>query len=83
MADVSVEEAYRLVFATPAGIMVLRDMASETGFMAALPKGADASLLIDHNAVRRVFGRIYEILALSNEGREALVVALRPTTTQE
>lgn len=83
MAEVTVAEAYEIVFGSPAGIMVLRDLANETGFLASLPKGTDLSILADHNAARRVFGRIYEILATSQQGAEALAVALRPAATQE
>ena len=75
--------AYALVLATPAGITVLRDLAEHTGFMSSLPVGSSAEVLIEHNAARRIFGRLYEILSLSEEGREALAVALSPAATKE
>lgn len=84
MADeVTLDKAYAIALTSPAGIMVLRDLAAATGFMASLPVGASPELLIEHNAGRRFFGRLYEILALSPEGREALAVALSPASTQE
>lgn len=76
-------EAYDLAFSTPAGIAVLRDLAETTGFMSSLPVGAGNDLLIEHNAGRRLFGRLYEILSLTETGREALAVALRPVSTKE
>lgn len=76
-------EAYDLTFCTPAGIAVLRDLSELTGFMSSLPVGASADLLIEHNAGRRFFGRLYEILSLTETGREALAVALSPASTKE
>lgn len=76
-------EAYELAFATPAGILILRDLAAQTGFMASLPPGSAAEVLIEHNAGRRFFGRLYEILSLTQAGREALAVALSPASTKE
>lgn len=70
--------AYIDLFSSANGVMVLRDLAAQTGFMAALPRGADAADLIDHNARRAVFGRLYEILSLTPGGRETLAAALRP-----
>jgi hypothetical protein len=81
--EVTLDEAYRIAFATPAGIMVLRDLAQTTGFMSSLPIGTKPEILIEHNAGRRLFGRLFEILALSEDGREALAVALRPAKPQE
>jgi hypothetical protein len=63
-------------------IIVLRHLAQITGFLSALPKGADASILVDHNARRAVFGELYEILMLSTAGRQVLAEALRPPETQ-
>lgn len=83
MAEIGLGEAYGIAFGTPAGIQVLRHLAAETGFFAALPAGTDQQVLADHNAARRVFGAIYEILASSPEGREALAVALSPASTKE
>lgn len=83
MAEISTAEAYELVFATPAGIQVLRDLADATGFMASLPVGSSPELMIEHNAGRRFFGRLYEILVLTQRGREAMAEALRPAATQE
>lgn len=79
-----IEKAYLAVFDNRATVvMVLRDLVGETGFMAALPKGADASILIDHNARRAVFGRIYEILSLTSEGRATLAEAMREAEQKE
>lgn len=84
MADeVTLEEAYEIAFGTPAGIKVLRDLARTTGFMASLPVGTHTDLLVDHNAGRRFFGRIYEILVTTQRGREAMAEALRPVKTEE
>ena len=83
MADVTLPEAYEIAFGSPAGIMVLRDLAERTGFMASLPIGTAAELLIEHNTGRRFFGRLYEILVTTERGREAMAEALRPAATQE
>ncbi|CAB5079610.1 hypothetical protein UFOVP143_52 [uncultured Caudovirales phage] len=83
MADLELPELYELVFGSPAGIAVLRDLASTTGFMASLPIGTSAELLIEHNTGRRFFGRLYEILVTTERGREAMAEALRPVATQE
>lgn len=84
MADpVTLDQAYEIVFGTPAGIMVLRDLAAETGFLACMPPGTSTDVLVDHNAARRTFGRIYEILTATEQGREAMAEALRPAATQE
>lgn len=76
-------ESYDLTFCTPAGIAVLRDLADRTGFMSSLPVGASSDLLIEHNAGRRFFGRLYEILSFTETGREVLAVALSPAATKE
>lgn len=76
-------EAYDTVFATPAGILILRDLAEQTGFMSSMPVGTSPEVLIEHNAGRRFFGRLYEILSLTEQGREALAVALSPASTKE
>lgn len=83
MADVTLAEAYEIAFGTQAGIMVLRDLAERTGFMASLPIGSPAELLIEHNTGRRFFGSLYEILVTTERGREAMAEALRPAASQE
>ena len=78
------EQAVTTTFADgrACGIAVLKHLATITGFLSALPRGADISLLTDHNARRAVFGEIYEILMLSDAGRQVLAEALRPVETQ-
>lgn len=79
-----VEQAYTSLLADSAyAVIVLRDLAGETGFMAALPAGSDPAILTDHNAARRVFGRIYEILSLTPQGRATLAAALSPAEPKE
>lgn len=78
------EKAYQGLFLDNANaVAVLRDLASETGFMASLPAGTDPQVLIDHNARRAVFGRIYEILVLTAQGRATLAEALSPAETED
>lgn len=83
MDDLS--KAYIGLFTTAFGPAVLRDLMHECGFMASLPLGSDPNLLIDHNARRSVFGRIYEILNQHPAGRDALALALHraETSTEE
>lgn len=76
-------EAYAQVFTSAYGSMVLRDLARQCGFAAALPPDADGAMLKDHNARRAVFGRIYEILRLSPAGRDIIAWALMSTDQQE
>lgn len=83
MADITLGEAYEIAFGSPAGIMVLRDLADHTGFMASMPIGTATELLIEHNTGRRFFGRLYEILVTTQRGREAMAEALRPAANQE
>lgn len=71
-------EAYLTTFLRPHGQMVLRDLLRSNGFFATLPPGADAMTLADHNARRAVLGRVYEILCLTHDGREALAGAMAP-----
>ena len=79
MADeIDLADAYEIAFTTPAGVQVLRDLISTTGFLASLPIGANSDLMVDHNAMRRTFGRIYEILMATPRGREAVAEAFRP-----
>ena len=79
------EKAYQGLFlgGEANAVAVLRDLASETGFMASLPVGTDPQVLIDHNARRAVFGRIYEILTLTAQGRATLAEALSPAETED
>lgn len=80
----NLEKAYiNLFLGSGYALPVLRDLISETGFMAALPKGADPLILADHNARRAVFGRIYEILSLTPEGRATLAAALAPAEQED
>lgn len=76
-------EAYETVFGSVAGIKVLRDLNTLCGFNSAWPAGTDPQVLIDHNAARRVFGRIYEILSATDMGREAMAEAFRLGPIQE
>jgi hypothetical protein len=76
-------EAYRLALANDTGVFILRDLAMHVGYLAALPPGADAVTLADHNARRAVFGRVLEILALTDAGRETLARALLPAPAQQ
>ena len=78
-----VARAYAEVFTTAYGTMVLRDMAGQCGFTAALPADADEAMLRDHNARRAVFGRVFEILRLTPSGRDAIVWAILPGDKQE
>jgi hypothetical protein len=75
--------AYQQLFNGDLALRVLRDLAAQTGFHAALPRGSSPELLIDHNARRAVFGRVYEILGLTSTGRETLEAAFRPSARQE
>ncbi len=78
------EKAYLgLLTSNSYAVTVLRDLATATGFMASLPLGTDPMILIDHNARRAVFGRIYEILSLTPQGRATLAEALRPAEQEE
>jgi len=84
MADeIDLAEAYAVVFATPAGIIVLEDLLQFSGFLTTTPMGASPDVMIEHNARRRFFGRLYDILTQSQDGREALAVVLNPVATQE
>lgn len=77
-------KAYAAVFLDSANaVTVLRDLAEATGFMSSLPVGTDPMVLVDHNARRAVFGRIYEILSLTEKGRATLAAALRPAEQEE
>lgn len=75
--------AYTEVFTSAYGTMVLRDLAQQCGYAAALPPDADAATLKDHNARRAVFGRLFEILRLSPGGRDAIAWAILPADPQE
>lgn len=75
--------AYAEVFTTAYGTMVLRDMAEQCGFTAALPADASDETLRDHNARRAVFGRVFEILRLSSSGRDAIAWAILPSENKE
>jgi hypothetical protein len=78
------EQAYTALFSDSAhAVMVLRDLATQTGFMASLPVGTDPDVLTDHNARRAVFGRIYEILVLTASGRRAIAEAFTPAQPEE
>lgn len=83
LADVSKDlaEAYHATFLRPHGQMVLRDLLDVSGFFASLPPGADAGVLADHNARRATVGRLFEILRLTHDGREALAGAMVPAET--
>lgn len=70
--------AYEAVFSTAHGTMVLRDLAQQCGFMAALPVSAPTEMIRDHNTRRAVFGHIYEILSHSVAGRDAIQWAIKP-----
>lgn len=76
-------QAYQEVFTTAYGTMVLRDLAEQCGFTAALPREADDAMLRDHNARRATFGRIFEFLLLTSGGRDAIAWALMPGETRE
>jgi hypothetical protein len=79
-----IEKAYQHVFAGSAyAVMVLRDLELLAGFRSTYPAGTDPQLLIDHNAVRRLFGRIYETLSLTPEGRATLAEVFTPAETKE
>lgn len=75
--------AYQEIFTTAYGTMVLRDLAAQCGFTAALPRGVDDGTLRDHNARRAIFGRIFEILLLTEGGRDAIAWALMSSEKQE
>lgn len=78
------EKAYLgLLTSNSYAVTVLRDLATATGFMASLPNATDPLILVDHNARRAVFGRIYEILSLTPQGRATLAAALAPAEQEE
>lgn len=81
--QVSLVEAYEIAFGNVAGIQVLRDLNTLCGFHSTWPTATDPMVLVDHNAARRVFGRIYEILSATELGREAMAEAFRLGPIQE
>jgi hypothetical protein len=79
-----IEKAYTALFSDSAhAVMVLRDLATQTGFMVALEIGTDPAVHFDHNARRAVFGRLYDILNLTASGRRAIAEALTPAQPEE
>lgn len=76
-------EAYGVVFATPGGIKVLKDLIEVSGFLSVFPTGAEPQALAHQNGTRAVFAHVYAILMLSQDGREAIAEAFRPASTKE
>ena len=56
--------------------VTLRTLAVSTGWNVAAPPGSSEAVLLDHNARRSIFGRIFEVLSLTPAGRQALTEAL-------
>lgn len=84
-SDVTLEliEAYQVVFATPGGIRVLRDLMEVSGFLSVFPTGAEPLALAHQNGTRALFAHVYAILMSSHAGREAIAKAFRPASTKE
>jgi hypothetical protein len=85
-SDVSYEtaEGYHRIYVGTGqfGIRALRDLAGFSGFHATTPI-LEALTLADLNGRRVVFGRVYEILSLTQEGREVLAEAFSPAITTQ
>lgn len=81
--ELKILEAYEVVFATPGGIRVLRDLIEVSGFLSVFPTGAEPLTLAHQNGTRALFAHVYAILMSTARGREAIAEALRPAPTKE
>lgn len=70
-------EAYRAVFRTEHGQMVLADIANDTGFYRVNGEGVSPDDRAFSDGKRAAFGRIYRFLNLTDEEQQALQVAAR------